>query len=259
MRDNGLGANRHISYAVLADLTPPEADAMLDVLRRQGIAAYAEPSPGERSVTMAVTFPGGPVDRLWVDAAELEAARSALRDHLGTMPTTVADPIADPIADPVAGPAFDEDAAWRQIVESFDMPAAEPVPRWPAEEDVDASTVTFGRRRDDAEPPAFSYAEPDDEPDNEPDNEPRYAEDEDHYVPPLPPPIPRAQAATKAAIAALVGGVAMLVISTVTDVQDADVLAFLGVVAIVAGFVTLVARMRDAPPTDSGPDDGAVV
>ena len=29
--------------------------------------------------------------------------------------------------------------------------------------------------------------------------------------------------------------------------------------AFVAGFVTLVARMKDRPPTDSGPDDGAVV
>jgi hypothetical protein len=26
-----------------------------------------------------------------------------------------------------------------------------------------------------------------------------------------------------------------------------------------AGFVTLIARMKERPPTDSGPDDGAVV
>jgi hypothetical protein len=31
------------------------------------------------------------------------------------------------------------------------------------------------------------------------------------------------------------------------------------VFAFMAGFVTLVARMKDRPPNDTGPDDGAVV
>ena len=33
----------------------------------------------------------------------------------------------------------------------------------------------------------------------------------------------------------------------------------LGLVGVVGGAVTVVLQMRDAPPTDSGPDDGAVV
>jgi hypothetical protein len=35
--------------------------------------------------------------------------------------------------------------------------------------------------------------------------------------------------------------------------------AFLAVAAFVGGFATLVIRMGDKPPRDSGPDDGAVV
>jgi hypothetical protein len=33
----------------------------------------------------------------------------------------------------------------------------------------------------------------------------------------------------------------------------------LALVGFMAGFVTLVARMKDRPPNDTGPDDGAVV
>jgi hypothetical protein len=248
MRDNGLGADRPISYTVLADLNPPVADAMLDMLRREGIAAYAAPSPGSRGLLMDVRYPDGPVDRVWVDSDALDAARAVLERHLGQRTAGS--------GESGGAPPLDEELAWQQIVESFDLPSADPVPRWPADEDVDASSVHFGRRRSDREnsQAVLSFANEEEE-----DPEPRYAEDEDHFVPPPPPPLPQARPATKWAIASMIGGVAMLVVSTSTDVQDASVLAFLGVVALVAGFVTLVVNMRDTPPTDSGPDDGAVV
>lgn len=50
-----------------------------------------------------------------------------------------------------------------------------------------------------------------------------------------------------------------MIIVTLAGVGVARSVAVLALVAFVGGFVTLVARMQDRPPTDSGPDDGAVV
>ena len=96
-----------------------------------------------------------------------------------------------------------------------------------------------GRRRGD--PPASGGAE------------------EERYVPPPPPPLPRADAVTVAAWAALLGGPALVIVMTLAGLSVARSVAVLALVAFVGGFVTLVARMQDRPPTDSGPDDGAVV
>jgi hypothetical protein len=62
-----------------------------------------------------------------------------------------------------------------------------------------------------------------------------------------------------AAWVSLLGGPALVIIMTLTGLTVARGVAVLALVAFVGGFVTLVARMRDRPPTDSGPDDGAVV
>ena len=83
--------------------------------------------------------------------------------------------------------------------------------------------------------------------------------EEERYVPPPPPPLPRADAVTVAAWAGLLGGPALVIIVTLAGVGVARSVAVLALVAFVGGFVTLVARMQDRPPTDSGPDDGAVV
>ena len=62
-----------------------------------------------------------------------------------------------------------------------------------------------------------------------------------------------------AAWAALLGGPALVIVMTLAGLSVARSVAVLALVAFVGGFVTLVARMQDRPPTDSGPDDGAVV
>jgi hypothetical protein len=51
----------------------------------------------------------------------------------------------------------------------------------------------------------------------------------------------------------------VLVLASVLGIPLGGWIGFLVVLAFMAGFVTLVARMKDRPPTDSGPDDGAVV
>jgi hypothetical protein len=82
----------------------------------------------------------------------------------------------------------------------------------------------------------------------------------DHFVPPLPPPLPRLDPVTKCAWLALFGGPLYLLISTAIGATISGLAAFLAVAAFVGGFVVLVLRMDNGRPPDSGSDDdGAVV
>jgi hypothetical protein len=81
----------------------------------------------------------------------------------------------------------------------------------------------------------------------------------EHFVPPVPPPLPRLQPATKLAWIALFGGPLYLLIATAVGATISGLAAFLAVAAFVGGFVVLVLRMDNGRPPDSGPDDGAVV
>ena len=83
---------------------------------------------------------------------------------------------------------------------------------------------------------------------------------DDHFVPPVPPPLPRLDPVTKLAWLALFGGPLYLLISTATGATISGLAAFLAVAAFVGGFVVLVLRMDNGRPPDSGSDDdGAVV
>jgi len=86
------------------------------------------------------------------------------------------------------------------------------------------------------------------------------ADDEEHYIPPAPPPLPTLDPITKGAWAALFGGPGYLVIATAVGWSVPGIAAFLAVAAFVAGFAVLVLRMNDPGPgsPDDG-DDGAVV
>ena len=82
----------------------------------------------------------------------------------------------------------------------------------------------------------------------------------EHYSPPVPPPLPRLDPATKIAWLALFGGPLYLLVATATSTPISGLAAFLAVAAFVGGFVVLVLRMDNGRPPDSGSDDdGAVV
>ncbi len=82
----------------------------------------------------------------------------------------------------------------------------------------------------------------------------------EHYIPPVPPPLPRLDPATKLAWLALFGGPLYLLVATATGTAISGLAAFLAVAAFVGGFVVLVLRMDSGRPPDSGSDDdGAVV
>ena len=100
------------------------------------------------------------------------------------------------------------------------------------------------RRRDDDELPAWV--------------EPEALEDDGHFVPPPPPPVPRlAPQKAGAAAAVLVGLLLMFVPGVLLQPRTTGVAIF-GVLLTLVGAAAVVYLMRDAP-TDTGPDDGAVV
>ena len=83
--------------------------------------------------------------------------------------------------------------------------------------------------------------------------------DDEHYVPPAPPPLPRLDPVSKGAWVALFGGPGYLLLAVLLGWVVPSWAGFCAVAAFVGGFATLVVRMGDRPPGDSGSDDGAVV
>ena len=80
------------------------------------------------------------------------------------------------------------------------------------------------------------------------------AEDEEHFVPPAPPPLPKLDPVAKGAWAALFGGPGYLMVATAIGWSVSGLAAFCAVAAFVAGFAILVLRMHEPDP--GGPDDG---
>ncbi|WP_285646376.1 hypothetical protein [Lentzea sp. NBRC 102530] len=99
-----------------------------------------------------------------------------------------------------------------------------------------------------------------DEPVPDLDDEPKYRDpaDEDHYVPPEPPPFPVLRASTFAALGLFVLGILLLVAPGIFGLQS-RIGTPLSLVALCAGVGWLILRMRNTPPPDSGWDDGAQV
>jgi hypothetical protein len=145
-----------------------------------------------------------------------------------------------------------EDEVWRQIVASFNDTAERDSADqpWPDSENVSAEpTRRVVKPSEEAEPDQ-----------DEPEHEHRDDEEEGHFEPPPPPPLPKLDLATKLAWVALFGGPAYLLIAAMANWQMEGWALFTAVAAFIGGFVALVVRMGDGPPSnDSGWDDGAVL
>jgi hypothetical protein len=236
-RGNGLQAS---AWAPLADLDPHLADAILEMLREEGIAAYVIPTASRSAGDIAVPPYRRPLDRLHVDREASAQARELLAQRLSLLAGDLRtagglEPESHAAGEPI------DDAVWAEIMSTYqaspdepaassDEPAAQPV--------AEAGTLLTPA-------PGSPTPEP--------------ARDEERYVPPPPPPLPTADAVTRAAWAGVAGGPLFLLLATVLQLDIEGWLAFLAVIAFVAGFVTLVARSKDRTPDDAGPDDGAVV
>jgi hypothetical protein len=213
-RDNGLRAG---NYMPIADLDPRIADDLLSTLRDHGIAAYALPAAGTVGGSMETRLPARPMDRLYVDDQRLDDARRLLD----------AQPAADP---PERETTPDFEASWQQVLTSLQSTPTHMTSPWPEREELSLA------EREQAYDEQLAQIE------------------EEHFVPPPAPPLPRLRRATAGALATM--GLALFVMLTDAGGRLLSVLAFF---VFVAAGVSLVYNMRQGPPTDSDPDDGAVV
>jgi hypothetical protein len=252
-RDNGLVA---AAYAVAGDVDPRVGEHLLDVLALRGIAAYLQPAADLHPVTRTTTLPSRPTDRLYVDRAHLETARSFMAQLT---------PEAAP--EPVAGEP-DVDDVFAGIIAGFDAEVAEA--SWPAAENL--SEGGDDERLTDTSSPALpalrrwqrSTVAPRDDRPSFLDGLDSFgaglddADDEEGYTPPPPPPLPRLAPATIAAVVSILVGVLLLFDPGLVPIDNTAAMA-LGLAGILAGFIALIWRLRSGDDDDWDPDDGAVV
>lgn len=272
-RDNGFVA-RH--YVALADLDPRLAEAMLQALKVEGIAAYVVPSTGRLGGYLEVHLPERPRDQLWVDREYHDRATALLDAHRAD-PERAAEPSpAEMPSDALAGDASTDalavdaltpssDDEWASLVANFNSAAFSGAVPWPSAEDLppDADDGPSASRR--VIRPVERAVEADrnavvpnpaDRLEAFDEFDPLSILDE-HFVPDVPPPLPRLRRGTRWALASIAIGIALLVTNTFSDAVPYAVT--IGVLAIAGGFVALVARMREDRPGDSDSNDGAVV
>ncbi|MEU1517689.1 hypothetical protein ABZ490_37045 [Streptomyces sp. NPDC005811] len=171
---------------------------------------------------------------------------------------------------------FDEDAAWAAIVAGYgdeppDPPGAKPFksiedlalletrtnedePRDSGEEQEPKPAKPLGS--------SVSFAPgvgPRDHSAPEPAEEDFDDEDEGHFVPPEPPPLPAADTTAKFAWLGVVGGPLLLLLAVLLGWDMTWWLTTVCVGGFLGGFATLVVRMRSDDEDDGDPGRGAVV
>lgn len=83
--------------------------------------------------------------------------------------------------------------------------------------------------------------------------------DEGHFVPPEPPPLPKADTTTKFAWIAVLGGPLLLLVMLILQQPMTWWSSVLGIGGFLGGFATLVARMRPGGGDDDEPPGGGAV
>jgi hypothetical protein len=166
--------------------------------------------------------------RLWVDASLREAAERVVAAALPELRDSLNE---------------SDDDRWSAIVASLESTEDTDAP-WPEIEGYTSLSSDDAGPATPPPPPAYG------------DN---YDDDVEHFVPPDPEPMPPTNPVTKYGWIALIGGLVLLVGPALFGHVLSSGLLTIGILAIIGGFVTLVMRLKDGPPSDSGPDDGAVV
>jgi hypothetical protein len=284
-RDNGLVA---AAYAAAGDVDPRVGEHLLDVLALEGIAAYLRPSSDLHPVTRSTTLPKRPTDRLYVDREHVRTARAYLarlaREESeaetdsgtpaartdGTDPALSSPARADPTrTDQTADsspagtrswtePTSDEvERAFAEIIAGYARTAPGPVLP-PAEP-----------RSNEEPPPGLARRKQADEP--APEHGPSLldgldtfgadlAEDEDEsFVPPEPPPVPRPSLPTVLGVVGVVAGLTIFLKPNLLGFLHESLAMFLGFAAVVSGFGTLIWRLRPGDDDEPDTDDGARV
>ncbi len=152
-----------------------------------------------------------------------------------------------------------EDAAWRSIVDNYgarptlDDPWAETDPTVATDPTVESGLTPdpgapFGGRFGNLVGGPVPTPEPVDEAEESVD------EDEDAFVPPEPPPVPRASPDRMLAWIGIFGSPVVLLLSLILSISLPTFVAYLLICGFVGGFAYLVARMPRGPrdPWDDG-------
>jgi hypothetical protein len=278
-RDNGLVAQE---YAVVGDVDPRVGEHLLDVLAAGGIAAYLQPATDLHPVTRTTTLPSRPTDRLYADREHLGAAREYLTQLTVPEQQPRDDDAGEPYAaeptrrgdEKVAGwfgndatpGSSDEEEAWASIVAGYNATVDPTAAPWPEAEDVHgpgtgaadmeiepAPRRTIRHARDTIDQASlldgldtFGADLPDDE------------DDDEGYTPPPPPPLPRISTQAIVAFIALVVGLVLFFAPSLLPLR-LNVTLFLAFGCVLAGFVTLIWRLRPGDEEDDDPDHGARV
>lgn len=279
------------AYEPVGDVDPRVGEHLLDVLGTRGIAAYLQPSTDLHPITRTTSLPARPTDRLFVDRERVEVARGYVRrvtaEHAAER---AADPAeAEEPAEPEGDDPTDRrrDQSRRHVRRRTD-PKPPAKPGEPGETDVDSAWaaivagyhLTAGQDDPTDRPesgPKLTLDKPRLLPRIDPTAEPRPEEpepslldaldtfgatlpdvdgDDEGYTPPPAPPLPRISAAAALGVVAIVGGLLLFVWPDLMPLaRDATlVLAF---ALIVAGFGTLIWRLRPGDDEDDDFDDGA--
>ncbi|GAA2263789.1 hypothetical protein GCM10010145_40800 [Streptomyces ruber] len=192
---------------------------------------------------------------------------------------------------------FDEDAAWRAIVAGYgeeppDPPGTKP---FKSVEDLalleagspddaapsgNADATDTGATSDDEQggpattrplgssvafapgvgPRDYRLAEPDGDGQGTKSGKGGDAEDDEgHFVPPEPPPLPAADTTARFAWLGVMGGPLLLLLAVLLGWHMTWWLATLGIGGFLGGFATLVVRMKDDDEENDDPGRGAVV
>ena len=183
------------------------------------------------------------------------------------------------------GVPFDEDAAWAAIVAGYgdeptDPPGSKPFkpiedlalpamePNGKDGEQTEKKGEGDGERGEEKDEPArplgssISFAPgvgPRDYAPREPSEDDFDDDDEGHFVPPEPPPLPTGDTTAKFAWLGVVGGPILLLLAVLLGWEMTWWLTTLGVGGFLGGFATLVARMRTDDEDGDDPGRGAVV
>ncbi|WP_369184261.1 hypothetical protein [Streptomyces sp. Y1] len=169
----------------------------------------------------------------------------------------------------------EQDEIFAALVAQFDDPVDLNNPNWPEIENLRAQKELKGGYKDGPD----READPGDHSDLAPQPRPRSGRpvlpaggsgprdfelaedgDDDHFVPPEPPPLPTGDVTSRFAWLAVLGGPALLLIDAVVWQEVSGWPAWVGITAFLGGFVTLVARMKDRDDDEpEDPNHGAVV
>jgi hypothetical protein len=156
---------------------------------------------------------------------------------------------------------FDEDAAWREIVDNYGPRADLGVSSTPSAPPIEPAAPPVDPASPPVEPVETNLFDPSylDAQTAEDDKAAASWADEGHFVPPEPPPLPSTTPARRLAWIGLFGAPAMLLIAVIFPLTYPTWVSMGLVAAFVGGFVFLVATMERHDRDGWGGDDGAVV